>query len=48
LIVAQQINWTEDCAKALHAIASSEKPDKNKAWKSVKDEKTHFLGELTR
>ena len=32
----------------MHQISNSEKTDKNKAWKSVKDEKNHFLTELTK
>lgn len=37
-----------DCGAVLHQISNSEKADKHKAWKPVKDDKNHFLAELTK
>lgn len=46
LIVASQINWTMDCQLALRQ--ASEKAEKHKVWKPVKEEKQHFINELTK
>jgi dynein heavy chain len=48
LITASQIYWTSDCENILKNIMNSEKPDKGKAWKSLKEEKSFFLNELTK
>lgn len=48
LIVSSQIHWTTDCENILRSIMNSEKPDKGKAWKALKDEKSYFLTELTK
>jgi len=47
LITAGQIVWTNDCIEALNKFSNSEKQDKNKHWKPVKDEKNRFIEELT-
>lgn len=48
LITASQIIWTNDCENILKNIANSEKSDKGKMWKPLKEEKAFFLNELTR
>lgn len=48
LIIASQLYWTLECGTVLHLISNSEKADKHKAWKPVKEDKNHFLGELTK
>ena len=43
LIAASQIIWTTDCETILKNIMNSEKSDKGKLWKVLKDEKQFFL-----
>lgn len=40
--------WTTDCGSVLTQIANSEKPEKNRGWKTLKDEKQSFILELTK
>ena len=48
LITASQIIWTTDCESVLKAVANSDKPDKSKLWKGLRDQKAFFLVELTK
>lgn len=48
MIVASQLNWTSDCHNVLHGIQVSDKPDKHRLWKPVRDDRNHFLNELTK
>lgn len=48
LITASQIMWTGDCELILKNIMNSEKSDKGKMWKGLKEEKSFFLTELTK
>lgn len=48
LITASQLSWTTECFTAIHNIYASEKQDKNRTWRLVKDEKNQFLHELTK
>lgn len=43
LITTSQIHWSMDCENILKAVMNSEKPDKGKAWKGLKEEKAFFL-----
>jgi len=40
------LNFTAECTASLKLV--QEKPDKARIWKPVKDEKSHFLIELTK
>jgi dynein heavy chain len=48
LITASQIIWTSDCDSVLKAVKASDKPDKSKLWKGLREEKAFFLVELTK
>ena len=37
LITASQIIWTNDCETILRNVMNSEKPDKGKMWKGLKE-----------
>lgn len=37
IITASQIIWTADCEEILKSMKDSEKPDKGKLWKGLRD-----------
>lgn len=48
LIVASQITWTRDCTDVLKQLEDKPLISVSKTWKHVREDKNHFINELTK